>query len=158
MKHSSTLLLQVIIVLIGIGAFAFLLWEPHVEGVNQHATVFQIYFQDPFLAYVYLSSIPFFVALYQVFKVLGYVDQDQVFSRAAVKALRTTRYCAIAIVVLVAASVGFMLFTDPEDRPAGLFLRLLIGFPSVIAIAAASMFERILQHALNIKCGNDSRV
>src|SRR6266478_2422403 len=70
MKRSSTIFLQVVIVLIGIGALAFLLWEPHTEGVNKHATLFEIYFNS-FLAYVYLGSIPFFVALYQAFKVLG---------------------------------------------------------------------------------------
>ena len=39
MKKGSTIFLQVIIVLIGIGALAFMLWEPHVEGVNAHAAV-----------------------------------------------------------------------------------------------------------------------
>ena len=77
MKRSSTIFLQVVIVLIGIGALALLLWEPHVEGRNAHATLFEIYFKDPFLAYAYVASIPFFVALYQAFKVLGYVGQDQ---------------------------------------------------------------------------------
>ena len=64
MKRSSTIFLQVVIVLIGIGALAFLLWEPHVEGVNAHATFFEVYL-DPFIAYAYIGSIPFFVALYQ---------------------------------------------------------------------------------------------
>jgi hypothetical protein len=70
MKKSSTIFLQVVIVLIGIGALALLLWEPHIEGVNAHATLFEMY-SDPFIALVYIGSIPFFVALYQAFKVLG---------------------------------------------------------------------------------------
>jgi hypothetical protein len=75
MKRSSTTFLQLVIVLIGIGALALMLWEPHIEGRNAHATTFQIYFNDPFLAYTYIASIPFFVALYQAFKVLGYAGQ-----------------------------------------------------------------------------------
>ena len=71
--RSSTIFLQVVIVLIGIGALALMLWEPHIEGRNAHATLFEIYFKDPFLAYAYIASIPFFVALYQAFKVLEYV-------------------------------------------------------------------------------------
>ena len=71
-----------------------MLWEPHVEGRNAHATLFEMYFKDPFLAYAYIASIPFFVALYQAFKVLGYVGQNKIFSQAAVKALRTIKYCA----------------------------------------------------------------
>ena len=71
MKRSSTIFLQIVIVLIGIGALALLLWEPHIEGVNENATLFEIYFKDPFLAYVYAGSIPFFVALYQAIQGVG---------------------------------------------------------------------------------------
>ena len=120
MKRSSTIFLQVVIVLIGIGALALLLWEPHIEGRNAHATLFEIYFKDPFLAYVYIASIPFFVALYQAFKVLGYAGQNKVFSQAAVKALRTIKYCAIAIIGFVVVEEIFMMLNDgSDDRPAG---------------------------------------
>src|SRR6266550_8903717 len=108
MKRSSTIFLQVVIVLIGIGALALMLWEPHIEGRNVHATLFAIYFKDPFLAYAYIASVPFFVALYQAFKVLGYAGQNKVFSQEAVKALRTIKYCALTIIGFAAVSVLFM--------------------------------------------------
>ena len=88
MKRRSTIFLQVVIVLIGFGALALLLWEPHVEGRNAHATLVQIYFHDPFLAYAYTGSITFFTALYQAFKMLGYVRQNRVFTQEAVRALQ----------------------------------------------------------------------
>ena len=91
MKRSSTLFLQIVIVFIGIGALALLLWEPRIEGRNAHATNFEIYFKDPFLVLVYLGSIPFFAGLYQAFKMLGYVGQNKVFSPEAVKALRSNQ-------------------------------------------------------------------
>src|SRR3954466_13804412 len=96
-KRSSTIFLQVVIVLIGIGALAFMLWEPHLEGRNVHATTFQIYFKDPFLACAYLASIPFFVALYQAFKVLGYIGRNKAASRETLKALRVIKLCASAM-------------------------------------------------------------
>ena len=119
MKRSSTIFLQAVVVLVGIGALALMLWEPHIEGRNAHATLFQIYFNDPFLAYVYMASIPFFMALHQAFKVLGYVRQNKVFSQATVNSLRTIKYCAIAIIGFVAVSVVFIVFGDKDDRPAG---------------------------------------
>src|SRR3954451_1544350 len=100
-----TIFLQAVIVLIGIGALALMLWEPHIEGRNAHATLFEIYFKDPFLAYAYIGSIPFFIALCQAFKVLEYVKQNKTFSQATVKALRIIKYCAIAIIGFVAISV-----------------------------------------------------
>ena len=158
MKRSSTIFLQAVIVLIGIGALALMLWEPHIEGRNAHATLFEIYFKDPFLAYAYVGSIPFFMALYQAFKVLGYVRQNKTFSQATVKALGTIKYCAIAIIGFVAVGAIFIVFGDREDRPAGVFMRILITFPSIVVATAAAMFERILQNAVDIKSENDLTV
>jgi hypothetical protein len=159
MKRSSTIFLQAVVVLIGIGALALLLWEPHIEGRNAHATPFEIYFNDPFLAYAYTASIPFFVAVYQAFKVLGYAGQNRVFSPAAVKALRTIKYCAIAIIAFVAGGVVIILVNgDGEDRPAGVFMSILISFGSIVIATAAAMFERILQNAVDLKSENDLTV
>src|SRR6476620_7215518 len=108
MTRSSTAFLQMVIVLVGIGVLAFLLWEPHVEGANAHATPFQMYFNS-FVAYAYVGSIPFFVALYQAFRLLGYIGRNQVLSQRSVRALRTIKYCALAIIGFVAVSVIFMI-------------------------------------------------
>ena len=156
MKKASTIFLQAVVVLIGIGALAFLLGEPHVEGRNAQATLFQIYFNDPFLAYVYVASIPLFVALYQAFKVLGYVRHDQTFSQATVKALRTIKYCALVVIGFVAVSAIFIpMSSDHDDRPAGVVMRLVITFAFLVIATAAVMFEKILKDAVDIKSGND---
>ena len=158
MKRSS-IFLQVVIVLIGIGAVALLLWEPQVEGRNAQATFFEIYFNDPFLALVYVGSIPFFIALYQAFKVLGYAGQNKIFSRNAVKALRTIKYCAIAIVgFVVIEEIFIMLNHGNDDAAGGVFMGVLITFGSAVIATAAAMFERILQNAVDIKSDNDLTV
>ena len=146
------------IVLIGVGALALMLWEPHIEGRNLHATLFEIYFKDPFLAYAYIASIPFFVALYQAFRVLVFVRQNKTFSQPTVKALRTIKHCAIAIIGFVAVGVVFMLFEDKDDRPAGVFMRILISFAAIVVATAAAVFERILQNAVDLKSENDLTV
>ena len=152
MKRSSTIFLQTVVVLIGIGALALLLWEPHIEGRNAHATLFQIYFNDPFLALVYAGSIPFFVALYQAFKVLRYAGQNKVFSPEAVKALRTIRHCAIAIIGFVAVEEIFIMLNHGSDDPAGgVFMGMLITFGSVVIATAAAVFEEILQSAFSVQ-------
>jgi hypothetical protein len=145
MKRSPTLFLQLVIVLIGIGTLSLMLWEPHIEGRNAHATLFEIYFKDPFLAYAYIASIPFFVALYQAFKVLGYAGQNRAFSQEAVKALQTIKFCAIAIIGFVAVGEFFIMLGDSDDRAGGVFMGILIAFGSTVIAAAAAMFERILQ-------------
>jgi len=158
MKKSSTVFLQVVVLLIGIGALALLLWEPHIEGRNVHATLFQIYFEDPFLAYAYIASIPFFVALYQAFKVLGYVAQNKVFSQAAVEALRTIKYCAMSIIGFVVVGEIFIMLSNSDDRSGGVFMGILITFGSIVIATAAAMFGRILENAVDIKSENDLTV
>ncbi|MFL5245262.1 MAG: DUF2975 domain-containing protein [Gemmataceae bacterium] len=158
MKRSSTAFLQIVIVLIGIGALALMLWEPHIEGRNAHATVFEIYFKDPFLAYAYIASIPFFLALYQGFKVLGYAGQNKVFSQAAVKALRTIKFCAIAIIGFVAVGEIFIMMGDSDDRSGGVFIGVLITFGSIVIATAVATFEWILQNAVDMKSENDLTV
>src|SRR6266576_1063055 len=128
MKRGSTIFLQVVIVLIGIGVLAFLLWQPHLEGRNVNATLFEIYFKDPFIAYAYIGSIPLFVALYQAFKLLGYIRRNEIFSQRSVRALRTIKYCSLAVIEFVAVSALFMIHGDRDDRPAGVFMRLLVTF------------------------------
>ena len=150
--------LQAVIVLIGIGALALMLWEPHIEGRNAHATLFEIYFKDPFLAYAYLASIPFFVALYQAFKVLGYIGENKAFSQATVKALRTINFCALAIIGFVAVGELFIMLDNSDDRAGGVFVGILITFGSIVIATAAVMFERILQNDVDIKSENDLTV
>jgi hypothetical protein len=158
MKRSSTAFLQCVIVLIGMGALTFMLWEPHLEGRNRNATVFEVYFKDPFLAYVYLASIPFFVALDQAFKLLGCAGREQVISQAAVNALRTIKFCAIAMVVFVAGAEVFILMQESDDRAGGVMMGVFIGFVSIVMAAAAATFERILQNAVDLKSENDLTV
>ena len=158
MKRSSTIFLQIVIVLIGIGALALLLWEPRIEGRNAHATLFEVYFKDPFLAFVYIGSIPFFLALYQAFKVLGYAGQNKVFSQAAVKALRTIKYCAISIIGFVAVGEIFIMLGNSDDRAGGVFMGVLITFGSIVIATAAAVFEQILQTAVDIKSEHDLTV
>jgi hypothetical protein len=130
----------------------------HLEGINAHATPFEIYFKDPFLAYAYLASVPFFVALYQAFKVLGYIGWNKAFAPATVKALRIVKFCALAIIGFVAGGEILIMLGDSDDRTGGVFIGALIIFGSVVMAAAAAMFERIFQNAMGTKSDNDVAV
>jgi hypothetical protein len=147
-------------VLIGIGALALILWEPHLEGRNLHATLFEIYFKDPFLAYAYIGSISFFAALYQAFKLLGYIGRNEVFSQSSVKALRTIKYCAMTIVAFVmgAEAYSFIAVRGKDDNAGGVMMGLFIIFISVVVTTAAAVFEKTLQSAVEMKSENDLTV
>ncbi|QQG37525.1 MAG: DUF2975 domain-containing protein [Candidatus Kaiserbacteria bacterium] len=161
MKKSSTIFLQTVIVLIGIGTLAALLWEPQLEGRNVNATFFQIYFNDPFLAYVYLGSIPFFVALWKAHRILGYAGQNHIFTQTAVNALRTIKYCALITAGAIVAADTFLAIaarTNGEDAAGAVMLGLIATFISIVAATAAAVGEKLLQKAVDMKSENDLTV
>ena len=160
MKRGSTLFLKAVILLIGIGALAGMIIFPQLEGRNTNADLFSIYFQDPFLAYVYIASIPFFVALYQAFQLLGYIGQNKVFSLDSVRALRTIKYCAIILSILIVMTALYIrIFHAKGDDPAGFIaLCIVTTFISVVIATATAVFERLLQSAVDIKLENDLTV
>jgi hypothetical protein len=159
MKKNSTIFLQVVIVLIGIGALALMIRFPLTEGRAVNLDLFSIY-SDPFIMYGYAASIPFFVALYQAFKLLGYIGQNKVFSINSVKALRIIKYCAIVLsILIVMAGLYIRIFHAEGDDPAGfLALSIVTTFVSIVIATAATVFERTLQNAVNIKSENDLTV
>lgn len=150
MKRSSAMFLQAAILLLGIAVFAFLLWEPHIEGRNAHATLFEIYFKDPFLACAYIASIPFFVALYQGFKLFGDAGREGIFSLRSLRALRIIRYCAIIILGFVAVGEAclFILVRGQDDIAGGVVMGLLVALFSAAIATVAVRFERALQRIL----------
>jgi hypothetical protein len=161
MKRSSTIVLQIVIVALGIVVLGFMLWEPNIEGRNAHATLFEVYFNDPFLAWAYTASIAFFVALYQAFKLLGYIGENKTFSEEAVKTLRTIRYCGSILVGFIVGAEAYLFIVQrkvEEDIAGGVFMGLLLIFVFGVIAITAKVFERLLQNAVDLKSENDLTV
>ena len=159
MKRGSTIFLKVVILLIGAVALIGLIRFPLTEGRAVNLDLFSIYW-DPVILYMYVASIPFFVALYQAFKLLGYIGQNKVFSLSSVKALRIIKYCAIAIAgFIVIGEVGLILNQSGQDDAAGpMALGIIITFVSIVIATVAAVFEKLLQSAIAIKSENDLTV
>ncbi len=160
MKRASTIFLQFVIVLLGVAVFGFLLWEPQLEGRNVNATQFEIYFKDPFLAYIYLAFVPFFVGLYHAIRILGCAGRDEIFSQRSVRGFRTIQYCAIttALLIVGAEAYIFIFVRGTDDIAGGVMMGIFIILVSTVIATAAAVFERILQNAVDIKSENDLTV
>lgn len=152
MKKSSILFLQAVIVLIGIVTLFIMIRLPLTEGRATNLDLFSIY-ADPLILYIYVASIPFFIALYKVFKLLGYIGQNEAFSLNAVSTLRSIKYCAIALsILIVIAGVYIRIFHNKQDDPAGFIaLCIVTTFVSLVVATAVAVFEKILQNGVDIK-------
>ena len=158
LKRGSTVFLKVVLLLIAIGVLAGMIRFPQTEGRATNLDLISIY-TDPLIIYGYLASIPFFVALYQAFKLLGYVDVNNIFSQPAVKAVRNIKYCAIIIGGFIILGVLYIrLFVNGDDPAGPTGLGILTTFASIIIATAAAIFERLLQNAVDIQSENDLTV
>jgi|SRR3989338_3640931 len=159
MKKSSTIFLRVVIAALGIVALAIMVRFPLTEGRAVNLDLFSIY-ADPFIIYGYVVSIAFFVALYQAFKLLGLVGQNKVFSISSVRALRNIKYCAIILSASIVMAVLFIMTShNKDDDPAGFIaIAILTTFISIVIATTATVFERTLQNAVDIKSENDLTV
>jgi hypothetical protein len=160
LNQGSTLFLKFVIFLIAIAALAGLVWFPQTEGRATNLDLVSIY-KDPFIIYIYLASIPFFVALYQAFKLLGYINKNKVFSQVSVKAVRNIKYCATAIVAFIMAAEAYLFVVQrgkSDDIAGGVMMGLFIIFVSVVIATAAAVFQKLLQNAVDIKSENDLTV
>lgn len=156
MKRISTGFLQAVIVLIGLVVLAVLIRLPLTEGRATNLDLLSIYL-DPLILYGYATSIAFFVALYQAFKLLAYIGQNKVFSESSVAALKSIKYCAIVFgVLIVMAGLYIMISHHQDDDPAGfLAICIVTTFASIIVATAAAIFQKILQNAIDMKSEND---
>ena len=156
MKKISIIFLQAVIVIIGIVALVIMIRLPLTEGRAKNLDMFNIY-SDPFILYGYALSIVFFVALYKAFKLLGYIGQNKVFSSNSVGALKSIKYCAIILsVLIVTAGLYIKISHNKDDDPAGfLAICIVTTFVSIVVATAAAIFEKILQNAIDMKSEND---
>jgi hypothetical protein len=156
MKQGSTIFLQGVIALIGIVALAFLIRFPLSEGRATNLDLFSIY-ADPFILYGYAASIPFFIGLYKAFKFLGYIGQNKAISQNSVRTIRSIKYCAIVLsILIVMAGLYIMIFHHKDDDPAGfLAMCIVTTFISLVIVAAVAKFEKILQNGVDKKSADE---
>lgn len=158
MKRSSTLFLKAVLFLIAIGALAAMIWFPHTEGRATNLDLISIY-TDPFILYGYVASIPFFVGLYQAFKLLNLIDADKAFSQGAINTLKNIKFASLSLIGFIVLAEFYIRFFAHGDDPAGpTTLGILASFAIVVIAAAAAVFQRLLQNAIDIKSENDLTV
>ena len=80
-----------------------------------------------------------------MFKVLGDVNRNQLFSKETLNALGIIRYCALTIIGFVVVSAAFIPFGDPEDRPPGVFLRIVVILGSILVVSVMLLCEQFVK-------------
>lgn len=158
MKRGTTLLLKLAILLIGLPVLAFCLfglpWLVKNPANPEYANMLY-----PIVIIMYVSAIPYFIALYQASRLLSYIDKNQAFSSISVRALTKIKYCAISISILYMVGLPFFfLVGDKDDAPGVVLIGLVIIFASLVISVFAAVLQKLLKDAIDIKFENDLTV
>jgi len=103
------------------------------------------------------AAIPCYVALYQSYKLLGFIDSNRAFSELSVKALKVIERSAL-IEFFICALGGlpfFYIVAEKEDAPALIIIGVAIAGIAFIISVFASVLSKLLQEAVAIKSEND---
>lgn len=155
MKKGTTLFLKLAIILIGVPIFILCILALHWLFKNPVNPEYK-YILYPILTGIYISTIPFFIALYMAFKLLNYIDKNKAFSRMSVNALKNIKCCAITVSLLYILLTPFTyLLADKDDAPGIILIGLIPVFASAVIAVFSAVLQRLLKEAIDIKSEND---
>ncbi|MDF2872203.1 MAG: hypothetical protein K0R05_3778 [Anaerocolumna sp.] len=158
MKRGSTLFLRMAVFLIGTPVLALsvygLIWLANNPANPDYAHMLY-----PIVIGIYVSVIPFFAALYQAFKLLSYIDNNQAFSELSVKALKKIKFCAMTISGLYVVILPFVfLVAQLDDAPGLIIVGMVPAFASMVIAVFSAVLQKLLKDAIDIKSENDLTV
>lgn len=157
----ETLFLKLVVFLMGIPILAlcvFLVPELARYGFEELYPELP-YLQYPFMIGLYAAAVVYYVALYQTFRLLSYIDKNIAFSELSVSALKNIKNCAITISALFAALMPLIyLIAERDDAPGLILIGMIIILASVAIAAFAAVLQKLLRNAIDIKSEHDLTV
>lgn len=114
------------------------------------------------LSYVLLigtcsAAAPFFIALYQSFKLLRLIDTHRAFTELSAKALKViTRTAFIEFLMCTIVGLPFLyIVAEKDDAPGLIILGMVISGAAFTLYMLASVLHRLLLDAVHLKSEND---
>jgi hypothetical protein len=151
-KQGSTTFLKVIIFLIGIAVIALCIyWLPEI-AIREAKTRPGEYSLYPILGFAYGCCIAFSVALYQVFKLLTYIERNNAFSELSLKSLKVIKKSALTIIFFIVLVMVYVkvLSKVTGDDPAGFIALNLMGILATSIITAiVDVHQKLLKNLLD---------
>lgn len=154
MKKGSTNFLRSVIFIIGLFVLVLCAYVFPSVIISGKAGYF-----TPILLGLYVTAVPFFIALHQSLKLLGFIDKNTAFSESAVKALGKIKYCGISISLMFAMGMPYIFYAmDLDDAPGGILIALVIIFASAVIAVFAAVLQKLLKNVIDIKSENELTV
>jgi hypothetical protein len=137
-KRGSTTFLKIIIILVEIAVLAvciYFLPESARRDAIERPGDYSLY---PLLVCAYGISITFSVALYQIFKLLTYIEKNNAFSEFSLQSLKVIKKCTFTVIFFIFLAIVYLrvLVEFTGDDAAGPISLGLMGILATSIIAA----------------------
>ncbi|MFD1849296.1 DUF2975 domain-containing protein [Oceanobacillus bengalensis] len=158
MKRGSVTFLALVIMMIGVFVFALCIFWLPIEARNAAIRFPEFaHLRYPILIGLYITAIPFYLALYQSLNLLRFIKRNKAFSNSAVASLRQIKNDAFIIITLYGIGIVFLM-TQNALHPGIALMGLTIIFTSFIIFLFAEVLRKLLRNALDLKLENDFTV
>ncbi|UED80137.1 DUF2975 domain-containing protein [Lysinibacillus sp. CD3-6] len=150
-KLSSIFFLKTIAFLIGVAVLAVCVyWLPQaaIRDAKVRPGDYSIY---PLLICAYGVCITFFVALYQIYKLLSYININNAISELSIKSLKVIKKCAFTIIIFILLLIIYLrifaMFTG-EDAAGPIALGLIGILVTAIIAAIIDVLQKPIKNIL----------
>ena len=153
----ETMILKIAVIMLGIPVAALsVLLLPWIARDAAQSSIRMAYVIYGILILMYISVVPFFAALYQGFRLLGYIDSNKAFSELSLKSIQKIRSCAAAISIIYLFSMPlFYIVAEIDDAPGVILVGMIFVFAPLTVTVFAAILKKLLKNAIDLKNDNE---
>ncbi|MBO4339580.1 MAG: DUF2975 domain-containing protein [Clostridia bacterium] len=162
MNNKSVKTLRVLLIIVSAAVFlfeAFMLYPLSIKYAYRVQSFSNI--RTAFLIFVYVTSVLFYIAVFQGVRICKKVIENKPFSKSNIYNFKVARNCAgIEFALYLVASVFIYLFTANKGVPAltAVVATALISFTALILCLACSVLIEMLKRANELQEENSMTI
>ena len=149
----ETLFLKVAVILMGIPALALCVFGlPALATDAADGSREMAYVLYGLMAMLGATAIPYFIALFQAFRLLIYIDGEKAFSQQSVEALKRIKYCGIGFSAVCFLGMPlFYIMAELDDAPGVILVGAVFVFAPLVIAVFVAVLQKLLQAAIDLK-------
>ena len=149
----ETLFLKVAVILMGLPALALCAFGLPALAIDAaDGSREMAYVLYGLMAMLGATAIPYFIALFQAFRLLIYIDGVKAFSQQSVEALKRIKYCGIGFSAVCFLGMPlFYIMAELDDAPGVILVGAVFVFAPLVIAVFAAVLQKLLQAAIDLK-------
>ena len=153
----ETMILKIAVIMLGIPVAALsVLLLPWIARDAAQSSIRMAYVIYGILILMYISVVPFFAALYQGFRLLGYIGSNKAFSALSLNSILKSRSYAAAIsIIYLLAMPLFYIVAEIDDAPGVILVGMIFVFAPLTVTVFAAILKKLLKNAIDLKNDNE---